>query len=181
MSPGKEFCLMKECGEMTALRTTCLKARVLLFFLFAAASCLAPAAGAARPEDVFVEAATTAKFANKTDRTINPAILSEAATDLCTKGWCKIDPGKPRTLKNDGAPGGWFGDSCDYYAYASKKGAKTVYWRVVNWQAPLNPTENFDVDNHRDGMAMVGFRRIKNWKISNEDNDSTATINFTIN
>ena len=39
---------------MMGFRTTCLKARVLLCCLFAAAFCLAPAAaGAARPEDVF--------------------------------------------------------------------------------------------------------------------------------
>ena len=128
------------------------------------------------------EAAISAKFVNKTDRTIYLATLSEGTTDLNTEGWYKIDPGKSWTLKSDGVPG-WFDSSFGYYAYASKKGAKTVYWRGDDWQAPIHPTKKFDTfnDGETEGMTVVGFRRIKGWKRSNEDYDSTATINFTIN
>jgi hypothetical protein len=44
----------------------------------------------------------------------------------------------------------------------------------------IHPTKKFDYpDNAPDGMIAVGFLPITNWKMSNDDEDATATVSFT--
>ena len=123
------------------------------------------------------EAAVTAKFVNNTDRTIYLATLSEGTTNLDTEGWYKIDPGKSWTMKSEVLPG-WLDSSWGYYAYAPKKGAKTVYWKGGDWIGDIHPTKKFGYDNYPDGMTEVVFRPINNW--NKQGDNQTATVSFTI-
>ena len=125
------------------------------------------------------EAAITAKFVNKTDRTIYLAYASEGTTNVYTKGWYKIEPGKSWTFNAEGWPG-WNTEEFHYYAEAKKKGGKPWKWGG-DFKAPIHPTKSFDYpDKAPDGMINVVFGSIKNWKNSGEDGiDATGSVTFT--
>ena len=125
------------------------------------------------------EASITAKFINKTNRTVYLAYASEGTTNVYTKGWYKIEPGKSWTYEAKNVPG-WYTKEFYYYAEATKAGENGWKWGG-DFKAPIHPNKAFEYpDKAPDGMILVGFRSIKNWTLSGEDGiDAATTVTFT--
>jgi hypothetical protein len=118
------------------------------------------------------EADVNLTFYNKTNRKVSIVVYRELAA-FHVKGWFNVEPGKSRTITfktEQGEPAGDVG----YYAEATKKGQKTIYWQGDFARAWVHPSKAFeyrggyqgaddsDFDNFTAGPPnkRVGFRKI---------------------
>jgi uncharacterized membrane protein len=122
-------------------------------------------------------------FNNKTDNNVYVALCwvkheSETRGVWWKRGWYKIEPGKSRTLSQQGVRYTW---DMGYYAFGTGKNRKKIYWGGTSGSAALiggiHPTKSFDTsDCFFEGSEDVRFREIGLKK--NGDNFA-ATVNLS--
>jgi hypothetical protein len=125
-------------------------------------------------------------FNNKTGADVYLALCwpkyeSDAADSnafMWKKGWFKIEPGKSRTLSQQGVR---HTHEMGYYAKGKGKNGKTIYWAGTSENAALiggiHPTESFNTSECGfEGSVDVRFRKID---LKENGDNFAATVNLS--